>query len=77
MPLASTDVNAVVSATAPPAPNTFKTIGDAFASAPADTTPFVIYIKNDTYHERHIKHENFAIANLTNLDGLIIASIFS
>ncbi len=50
--LASTDVNAVVSATAPAAPNTFKTIGDALASAPTDTTPFVIYIKKGTYHER-------------------------
>lgn len=50
--VASSDVNAVVSATAPAAPNTFKTIGEAIASAPADTTPFVIYIKKGTYHER-------------------------
>ncbi|WP_379058536.1 hypothetical protein V6M93_20320 [Pectobacterium brasiliense] len=39
------DYNALVSANATGA-NAYKTIAEAIASAPADSSPFVIYLKN-------------------------------
>ncbi|MEQ9846671.1 pectinesterase PemA [Pectobacterium brasiliense] len=45
------DYNALVSANATGA-NAYKTIAEAIASAPADSSPFVIYLKNGVYHER-------------------------
>ncbi|MFP9230284.1 pectinesterase PemA [Pectobacterium cacticida] len=44
------DYNALVSSNANG--NAYKTIAEAIASAPADGSPFVIYIKNGVYHER-------------------------
>lgn len=45
------DYNALVSTNAGDA-NAYKTITEAIASAPADSSPFVIYVKNGVYHER-------------------------
>lgn len=71
---ASADYNAVVSAAASSAHNSFKTIGEAIASAPADNAPFVIYIKNGTYHERlTITRPNIHLQGESR-DGTIIAA---
>ncbi|MEI7086914.1 pectinesterase PemA [Pectobacterium versatile] len=45
------DYNALVSASSGDA-KAYKTITEAIASAPADSSPFVIYVKNGVYHER-------------------------
>ncbi|MEH2922343.1 pectinesterase PemA [Samsonia erythrinae] len=45
------DYHALVSSHAADA-NAYKTIAEAIASAPADSSPFVIYVKNGVYRER-------------------------
>ncbi|WJV61550.1 pectinesterase family protein [Pectobacteriaceae bacterium CE70] len=70
---AAQSYNAVVS-TAPGDSKTFTTIADAIASAPADNTSFVIYIKNGLYHERlTITRANLHLKGQSR-DGTIIAA---